>query len=110
MTELICEAWPHLLVCDFGHWGDGGLHFNLVWPRDCGVTPTEVAIKEIRDCVYRTLVEEFQGSFSAEHGIGPYNQAIYERFTTPEQLQLAGALQGLTNPEALLGTVHFGSR
>lgn len=108
MTEILRETWPHLAVCDFGHWGDGGLHFNLVWPRDCGILPDATSIEEIRSCVYRTLVHEFQGSFSAEHGIGPYNRAIYERFTAPEQLKLAGALQGLTNPDACLGVAHFG--
>jgi FAD/FMN-containing dehydrogenase len=108
MAAILREAWPHLAVCDFGHWGDGGLHFNLVWPRDCGVPPDPKSIEEIRSRVYRTLVQEFQGSFSAEHGIGPYNRAIYERFTAPEQLRLAGALQGLTNPDARLGVVHFG--
>jgi len=95
-------------VCDFGHWGDGGLHFNIVWPWDCGIPPNVDAIEEIRSCVYRTLVQQFEGSFSAEHGIGPYNRAIYERFTAPEQLRLAGALQRLIDPDARLGVVQFG--
>ena len=55
------------------------------------------------------LVAEYRGSFSAEHGIGPYNRAIYERFTAPEELRLAGALQRLVNPDARLGVVNFGS-
>jgi hypothetical protein len=65
-------------------------------------------IEGIRSCVYRTLVEEFKGSFSAEHGIGPYNRAVYERFTAPNQLRLAGTLQRLVDPCERLGVVQFG--
>lgn len=108
MTNILRDRWPHLTVCDFGHWGDGGLHFNIVWPRDCGIPPTAQATDEIRWCVYSTLVQEFQGSFSAEHGIGPYNHAIYQHFTAPEQLKLAGAMHGLIHSDAHLGTVQFG--
>lgn len=109
MTEILRQTWPHLMVCDFGHWGDGGLHFNIVWPRDCGIPPNAEVIEEIRECVYRTLVQEFEGSFSAEHGIGPYNRAIYERFTAPEQVKIAGALQEVLSPDGRLGVVRFGS-
>lgn len=93
-------------VCESGM----ALHFNLVWPRDSGVPPNPGLVEEIRECVYRTLVAEFQGSFSAEHGIGLYNQAIYERFTAPEELALAGALQRLIDADSVLGVVQFGSR
>lgn len=108
MIKQLGERWPHLRVCDFGHLGDGGLHFNVVWPHDCAVEPSAAVVEQVREHVYRALVEQFQGSFSAEHGIGPYNQAVYERFTAPDQMRLAGSLQRLANPDARLGTVNFG--
>lgn len=108
MIDELHHAWPHLRVCDFGHWGDGGLHFNIVWPHDCGVPLDAVTVQSIRDRVYETLVREFDGSFSAEHGIGPYNRVIYEQFTALQELRLAGALQRLVNPDARLGVVNFG--
>jgi FAD/FMN-containing dehydrogenase len=108
MTDELRCAWPHLRVCDFGHWGDGGLHFNIVWPHDCVIASDAETVQSVRDRVYQVLVREFNGSFSAEHGIGPYNRAIYEQFTTPEQVRLAGSLQRLVNPDARLGVVNFG--
>jgi FAD/FMN-containing dehydrogenase len=108
MIDELRSAWAHLRVCDFGHWGDGGLHFNIVWPHGCGVAVDAETVQSVRDRVYQTLVREFDGSFSAEHGIGPYNRAIYEQFTAPGQLKLAGSLQRLVNPAARLGVVNFG--
>lgn len=108
MIEELRRRWPHLSVCDFGHLGDGGLHFNLIWPHDCGIEPDAAVIQQVRECVYDTLVNEFHGSFSAEHGVGPYNRAVYERYSSPSRLALSGNLQRLLNPDARLGTVRFG--
>lgn len=107
MIEELRELWPHLRVCDFGHLGDGGLHFNVVWPHDCGIEPSPVVIEQVREHVYRAVVERFRGSFSAEHGIGRYNLSVYERFTAPHLKRLAGGLQRLVNPNACLGTINF---
>jgi FAD/FMN-containing dehydrogenase len=108
MIQELQQRWPHLLVCDFGHLGDGGLHLNLVWPHDCGVPPDAATIQQVREFVYDALVRRFQGSFSAEHGVGPYNVAMYERYTASNRLAIAGDLQRLFNPDARLGTVRFG--
>ncbi len=109
MIQELQQRWPHLRVCDFGHLGDGGLHLNLVWPHDCGVPPDAATIQQVREFVYDALVRQFQGSFSAEHGVGPYNIAMYERYTASNRLAIAGDLQKLFNPDARLGTVRFGS-
>ncbi|MBL8265169.1 FAD-binding oxidoreductase [Steroidobacter sp.] len=108
MIQELKQRWPHLKVCDFGHLGDGGLHLNLVWPHDCGIEPDAAVIQEIRAFVYHVLVSQFQGSFSAEHGVGPYNSAIYQRYTASNQQHIAGSLQRLLNPDGALGTVKFG--
>jgi FAD/FMN-containing dehydrogenase len=108
VTGVLEAAWPHLRICEFGHLGDGGVHLNLVWPFDCGLEPYPPEIQAIRDRVYGIVVDEFRGSFSAEHGVGPYNQGIYSRHTPPERRKLAGELQRLFDPDRLLGTVEFG--
>jgi FAD/FMN-containing dehydrogenase len=107
MIEELQRRWPHLHVCDFGHFGDGGLHFNLVWPRVCATEPDAAVIQQVRECVYHTVVNQFHGSFSAEHGVGPYNCDVYERYSAPSQLEIAGKLQRLLNPDGQLGTVRF---
>lgn len=108
MIQQLRQRWPSLQVCDFGHFGDGGLHFNLVWPHDSYLQPDPAIIQKVREFVYDAVVQRFHGSFSAEHGIGPFNNAFYERYTAPSRLALAGKLQTLFNPDGRLGTVRFG--
>jgi FAD/FMN-containing dehydrogenase len=105
---LVKNVSPEICVADFGHWGDGGMHFNLVLPKQPEVTPR---IREIlRQSLYALVVEEFGGSFSAEHGLGPSNLDVYERFTPVEQKKLAGQFQALLNPGLCLGRVDFQQR
>ncbi len=102
---LIGQLLPEANVCDFGHLGDGGVHLNMVVPQD---TPAE-AIGRLRDAIYDAVVREFGGSFSAEHGVGPYNQAYYHRFSEPAMQHLAGALQWQLDPARVLGNVWLGA-
>lgn len=106
MTEEMARSYPALRVCDFGHVGDGGLHFNLVWPHDAGPMPPCLA-EEVRMRIFEAVVEQYGGSFSAEHGVGPRNMTAYRRFTPIAAQQLAGQIQKLLAPTAI-GRVGFG--
>lgn len=105
--ELVARHYPQLQVVDFGHIGDGGLHFNLVWPRETAVAYSEEIVCRLRDDIYDLVVSGFQGSFSAEHGIGAHNFAYYRKFTQLSALRLAGDLQRLLDPRQLCGAVRF---
>ncbi len=94
-------------VADFGHLGDGGLHFNLVWPSgEAALSDAEMA--RLRRGIY-TLVTELGGSLSAEHGVGPQIQAYYQAFSDPALLALSGRLQSLFDPRRRLGLVDWGA-
>lgn len=82
-TGMLSARFPSLKVADFGHRGDGGVHFNLVHMPDTSAPLTPDDITAIRTAVYDIAVWEYGGSFSAEHGIGPVNQAFAERYTAP---------------------------
>jgi FAD/FMN-containing dehydrogenase len=103
----LSRSHPGIDVADFGHIGDGGMHFNLVCPKTRPITDTEIG--DIRGQAYEMAVREFGGSFSAEHGLGPYNQDYYDRFTTPESKLLGGALKSMLDPSGALGSFRFGA-
>jgi len=104
----LARSHPFLRVCDFGHWGDGGTHLNLVWKEAEAPKPTVELIAELQPRIYALCVEGFQGSYSAEHGVGPHNQASYDRFTPEPVKALARALKAHLDPKGLLGTVKLG--
>ena len=106
MTLEMAHDHPGLIVCDFGHVGDGGLHFNMVWPHDAGPIPAGLA-DLARMQVLSAAVERHGGSFSAEHGVGPRNIAAYRLFTPVADQRLAGQVQSLFAPVPI-GRVAFG--
>jgi FAD/FMN-containing dehydrogenase len=106
MAERLATLAPQLELHDFGHIGDGGIHYNLVWPDKAG--PFDPAIADaVRGAVFTAVVEEFGGSFSAEHGIGPANAAWYERLVPAATRELSGRVQRLIAPRPI-GRVDFG--
>lgn len=105
--EWLSREFPPAQVCDFGHLGDGGQHFNVVWPR--GVAPLEAeSLLRLREGVY-ARVAAHGGSFSAEHGLGPLVQGTY-RAHTPAALRQASArvVDALTQRVPGPGTFDFG--
>ena len=67
---LMRERFPGIRIINFGHLGDGNLHYNIAPPL--GLDPktfNEKHEKQIHELVYNQ-VERCKGSISAEHGVG----------------------------------------
>jgi FAD/FMN-containing dehydrogenase len=101
MRQALAARWPELMLCDFGHVGDGGLHFNMVWPRALGPAPADP-----RDIVFDAVLAR-GGSFSAEHGVGPRNAAYYDAHVPAPVRRIAGQVQRVLAPRPI-GRVDFG--
>jgi FAD/FMN-containing dehydrogenase len=106
--DLLAPDYPFIRVCDFGHWGDGGVHLNLVWKKEEARRPAADLKAELQPLVYDLAVSRFRGSYSAEHGIGPHNQAFYDRYTPALVREICRALKARLDPQGLLGTTRLG--
>jgi len=107
LLELLAADYPFLRVCDFGHCGDGGDHFNLAWPDEAARQYDTEMVTAVRERVYDTVVNQFGGSFSAEHGVGPYNLDYYRRYTPRSERHVASRLKDICDPKRLLGAIDF---
>jgi FAD/FMN-containing dehydrogenase len=103
MIPALATRFPQYQVCDFGHLGDGGVHFSLVRPR----TATSTFDAAVSDYVFDFAVQRFGGSFSGEHGIGRANQRMYDRYTSPLRQQLASGIATLI-AQRTSSAVRFG--
>jgi FAD/FMN-containing dehydrogenase len=99
---------PGARSVNFGHLGDGNLHYNVMAPA--GVAPAEfLSVNEeaVNRRVY-DLVNAHAGSISAEHGIGALKRDELLRHQSPVALTLMRRIkaaldpQGLMNPQRLL--------
>jgi FAD/FMN-containing dehydrogenase len=105
---LVAAEYPYVRVCDFGHWGDGGVHLNLVFPREDAPRPVAELKRELQPRIYELAVTRLRGSYSAEHGIGPHNQLFYDRYTPERVREICRGLKAQLDPRGLLGTTRLG--
>jgi FAD/FMN-containing dehydrogenase len=86
-------------ISEFGHWADGGTHLQLIYQSILSPRQEERA----RQVVYDVVVGEFAGSFSAEHGLGPFNASFYERYIPPAERRLDRRLKSAFDPRGVWG-------
>jgi FAD/FMN-containing dehydrogenase len=104
---LLAAEYPFVRCCDFGHWGDGGTHLNLVWTEADAPRTAEGLVPELQSRIYDLAVKDFEGSYSAEHGVGPHNQRFYEAYTPSPVRALSGAIKAHLDPLRILGTTQL---
>ncbi|MFG6487845.1 FAD-binding oxidoreductase [Roseateles sp. BYS78W] len=108
MDAALAAYLPGVEVIDFGHLGDGNLHYNVQAPA--GIDPK--AFLSAHEGAINTLVydavQRRGGSISAEHGIGRLKREELAARKDPVALQLMRQIkkaldsQGLMNPNRLL--------
>lgn len=107
VTELVQAQAPGWVLADFGHLGDGGVHVVLWWPNDRGPAPPLPSA--LRQALY-DLVAANDGSFSAEHGIGPVNIERYRHYVPQEVQELTRVVKVMTDPGGVLVGSGLGRR
>ena len=85
----------------FGHLGDGNIHFNVSQP----VGADKAAFLKRWDdvnAVVDKIVLKYQGSFSAEHGIGRLKREELAKVKDPAALELMRGLKRMLDPNGIL--------
>ena len=100
VIERIAARHPDLVPVELGHYGDGGLH--LILPLT-PATDSPDARSALVQLVYDTAVLDFDGTFSAEHGVGPKNADTYLRLTPPAARALTDRIREAADPAGILG-------
>lgn len=106
VVALLASDYSFVRLCDYGHWGDGGSHLNLLWQAG-DVADSDALKSELQDKIYAIAVREFAGSYSAEHGVGPHNQRFYDRYADPGVKRLSAVIGAFCDPQNRLGTVSL---
>ena len=88
------------LIC-FGHLGDGNLHYNVFIPGRARADAAAREAHDVTDLVY-DIVQNYAGSFSAEHGVGLAKVAELERYKSAIELDLMRTVKRALDPKGLM--------
>ena len=100
MVAAVKTVDPTIRICGYGHLGDGNLHFNLVADERSN---SEFDSK--KDRLYELIYEhvaKYNGSISAEHGIGQTKRAQLAKVKAPEILDVMRAIKASIDPKNLM--------
>jgi len=98
---LIGEAYPHFDVVWFGHIGDGNLHINVLKPDGTGDAEFLQQCEHVTTLLAQVL-KEFDGSISAEHGIGLVKKGYLDSTRSAAEIALMKAVKHAFDPQGLL--------
>lgn len=96
------SRFPGCTAVAFGHLGDGNVHYHVLAPQGAVRGEWEATQgKEISAFVH-DLVTEWQGSISAEHGIGQMKVGELARLGDPVHLSILASVKRALDPQGLL--------
>ena len=99
---LLQAAIPGVRLVNFGHLGDGNLHYNVQAPAD-GDSKAFLRDREadVNTIVYDS-VAHFDGSISAEHGVGSLKIDKLEHHKSPVALGMMRAIKQALDPQGVM--------
>ncbi|MCS4295000.1 FAD/FMN-containing dehydrogenase [Comamonas sp. BIGb0152] len=101
-TQVLNDKVPGMRLVNFGHLGDGNLHFNVQAPE--GVDAKQFLDErehEVNHIVY-DAVAAFGGSISAEHGIGTLKVDTLPQYQSPVALSMMRAVKAALDPQNIM--------
>jgi FAD/FMN-containing dehydrogenase len=98
---LIKQGYPDFEVVWYGHIGDGNLHLNILKPADLS---SEIFIEQcalVTDKIGQ-LLQKYQGSISAEHGIGLLKRDYLHYSRSQEDIALMRGVKSVFDPKHVM--------
>jgi glycolate oxidase subunit GlcD len=101
LEQVLSQAYPTWEVVWFGHIGDGNLHINILRPT--GMNKEEF-VKECRkvDLHIFETVKKYQGSISAEHGVGLTKKSFLNYTKSDTEIELMKGIKKVFDPDGIL--------
>ena len=98
---LIADCGLAAQIINFGHLGDGNLHFNVMIPLSATYEDVKQATLLLNRLVH-DLVTDLQGSISAEHGVGQLRRDELQHYKSPLEMELMLRIKQAFDPNLIM--------
>ncbi|HEX5660579.1 MAG TPA: FAD-binding oxidoreductase [Polyangiales bacterium] len=101
LEALFQANYPDWEICLFGHIGDGNLHVNVMKPDALDQRAFLARTSEVDHAIFK-LLNKYDGSISAEHGIGLLKKPYLGYTRSPAELALLRSVKRALDPNNIL--------
>ena len=101
VDRFVSDSYPDFEVCWYGHIGDGNLHLNILRPEHLTVEEFMAKGHAMSPKIF-SLVQQRQGSISAEHGVGLLKRDFLQFSRSPAEIAAMRGIKQLFDPQQIL--------
>lgn len=101
IDSIVGEHYPDFEIVWFGHIGDGNLHLNILKPENLSKDEFFAKCATVNKWVFE-IVEKYNGSISAEHGVGMTKRDYLTYSRSPEEIAVMKAIKAVFDPNGIM--------
>ena len=101
VDSLVREQYPEFEIIWFGHIGDGNVHLNILKPENLEAQVFFEQCGSVSNQVF-SLVQQYGGSVSAEHGVGLLKKPYLNYSRDPQEIEYMRLIKKAFDPNGVL--------
>ncbi len=101
IETIVTREYPDFEIIWFGHIGDGNLHLNILKPDNLAKEVFFEQCAKVSTWVFE-IVEKYQGSVSAEHGVGMTKKAYLKYTRSEAEIDYMRAVKAVFDPNNIM--------
>lgn len=101
IEEVVNREYPDFEIIWFGHIGDGNLHLNILKPEGLAKEEFFEKCAKVSTWVFE-IVEKYQGSVSAEHGVGMTKKPYLQYTRSEVEIEYMRAMKRVFDPKNVM--------
>ena len=101
IDQIVAKNYPDFEVVWFGHIGDGNLHLNILKPDNLSKDEFFAQCATVNQWVFET-VQKYNGSISAEHGVGMTKRDYLHYSRSAEEIAYMQAIKAIFDPNGIM--------
>lgn len=101
IDAIVQANYPDFDIVWFGHIGDGNVHLNILMPANLGKDDFFAKCQLVNLSVFET-VQKYDGSISAEHGVGMTKKPYLNYTRSKEEIAYLQAIKQVFDPNNII--------
>ena len=101
IDAIVAEHYPDYEVVWYGHIDDGNLHLNILTPEHMSKDDFFASCTKVNKWVF-DIVKRYNGSISAEHGVGMTKRDYLGYSRSPEEIACMKAIKAVFDPNGIM--------